>query len=63
MEFLELFGPADFIALCVIWIVETVGDGVGRDHFVDEFGASVVPDLFKPAMENGVLFFGHCRLP
>ena len=63
MEFLEFFRPADFIALCVIWIFETVGDGLGRDHFVDEFGASVVPDLFKPAMETGVLFFCHCRLP
>ena len=63
MEFLELFGPADFIALCVIWIVETVGDGVGRDHFVDEFGASVVAALFTLAMENRVLFHGHCRHP
>ena len=55
MEFLEFFRSADFSAA---WIFETVGDGVGRDHFVDEFGASVVAALFKPAMENGVLFFG-----
>ena len=63
LEFLEFFWPADFIALCVIWIFETVGDGVGRDHFVDELGAAVVADFLKPAMENGVLSFGHCRLP
>ena len=57
MEFLEFFRPVDFIALCAIEIFITVSYYVGRAHFIDEFGATVVPDLFKPAIRKDFFSF------